>query len=307
MKFSSVINTITQATGRTTLYARKYSPEILTGAGIVGLVGAGVLASKATLKMPELMTQFREAKETVQYLRDEQSEEAYSSQDHVSDVTALHVVTVKEVIKAYAPAITLGVLGVVSILSAHGIMRHRNVALAAAYKLVEQSFSEYRKRVVEEVGEDKDREYRHGIETVEKKVKGSSEVERTSTMKKPHEYSGYARFFDEGNANWSKNADHNLLFLRKHQQYANDLLISRGHVFLNEIYDELGFERTKAGSVVGWVVSKDGDNYVDFGIYEFNSPQHRAFVNGDERSVLLDFNVDGVIWDQLPEGGVNGR
>ena len=83
------------------------------------------------------------------------------------------------------------------------------------------------------------------------------------------------------------------------QTFFNDLLLSRGHLFLNEVYDQIGIDRTKAGQVVGWVVSKDGDNFVDFGLFDGSTQEKRMFVNGHENSVLLDFNVDGVIYDKI--------
>jgi hypothetical protein len=87
------------------------------------------------------------------------------------------------------------------------------------------------------------------------------------------------------------------MFIRSQQNYANDLLNARGHVFLNEVYDMLGIERTSAGAVVGWVRG-NGDNEIDFGVLnDLHSGQR--FINGDERSVLLDFNVDGVVYDLI--------
>ena len=92
------------------------------------------------------------------------------------------------------------------------------------------------------------------------------------------------------------------MFLRAQQQYANDKLIAQGHLFLNEVYDMLGLPRTKAGAIVGWVYDDNnavGDNFVDFGIYDVHRETARDFVNGYERSILLDFNVDGVIYDLI--------
>ena len=88
------------------------------------------------------------------------------------------------------------------------------------------------------------------------------------------------------------------MFLKQQQSYANDLLKSRGHLFLNEVYDLLGIQRTKAGNIVGWIYDEKnpvGDNFVDFGIYDINRPKNRDFVNGYERTIILDFNVDGDI------------
>ena len=110
--------------------------------------------------------------------------------------------------------------------------------------------------------------------------------------------SQYARFFDESCINWSKTPEYNLMFLNGQQNFANDLLNARGHVFLNEVYDMLGIPRSQAGAVVGWVKGV-GDDYIDFGIFEGKTAAARAFVNGAERNILIDFNVDGVIYDLI--------
>ena len=88
------------------------------------------------------------------------------------------------------------------------------------------------------------------------------------------------------------------MFLNGQQNFANDLLQARGHVFLNEVYDMLGIPRSQAGAVVGWV-KEFGDGYVDFGIFDGKTSQARSFVNGEERNILLDFNVAGVIYDLI--------
>ena len=118
----------------------------------------------------------------------------------------------------------------------------------------------------------------------------------------PYDYSDYARFFDVGNPNWEKDSEYNLMFLKRQQAYANDKLKANGYLFLNEVYDMLGIPKSKAGQVVGWIYDPEngsGDNYVDFGIYNVNREAARDFVNGYERTILLDFNVDGNIWEKM--------
>ena len=93
-----------------------------------------------------------------------------------------------------------------------------------------------------------------------------------------------------------------LSFLRAQQTYFNELLQARGHVFLNEVYDALGLPRTKAGAIVGWVYDSDtpvGDNYISFEMCEANKEKVRNFINGVEPTILLDFNVDGIILDLI--------
>ena len=83
------------------------------------------------------------------------------------------------------------------------------------------------------------------------------------------------------------------------------MLRSRGHLFLNEVYDMLGYPRIKEGNIIGWIYDEKnpvGDNFVDFNIYPLNGIVDQAkinFINGDERSILLDFNVDGPILDLI--------
>lgn len=142
------------------------------------------------------------------------------------------------------------------------------------------------------------------IDGVEKKdVKVNTEINEEVIDKEDkiedHGLSIYARWFDDGCVGWTKDPEYNLAFLEAQQKYANNMLQTRGHIFLNEIYDLLGIPRTKAGAVMGWVDDKDhpGDiNYVDFGLY---SERNRDFINGFENTVLLDFNVNGNILDLI--------
>ena len=106
-----------------------------------------------------------------------------------------------------------------------------------------------------------------------------------------------ARWFDENATGWTKNQEINHVFLCQQERYANEKLRAQGYLFLNDVYDMLGFKRTARGQVLGWIYNKHnpvGDNYVDFGL---NEPRNRGFVNGYKKSILLDFNVDGdILW-----------
>ena len=138
--------------------------------------------------------------------------------------------------------------------------------------------------------------------SVDEKTGEEKVTKKTVNVADPNNYSSYARFFDDGCTGWTKDPEYNLMFLKKQQRYANDLLKSRGHLFLNEVYDMLGIPRTKAGQVVGWIYDEEypnGDNFVDFGIYDLYNEKARDFVNGYERTILLDFNVDGDIMNLI--------
>lgn len=313
MNFSNAIQTAKFAIGRGGVILKKYSPEILTAAGVIGTVGSTVLACKATLKVEDILDEAKKKSNLINAVHDGEIEvdAEYTDKDYSKDLLVNRTQTAVKLIKLYGPAITLGALSITAILGGQHILRKRNVAVMAAYKLCEESFNNYRSRVKDELGEEKDRQFYYGIteETVKDKVKskdGKTKTVTTKVEKAPdHLYSQYARFFDEANANWNKSPEQNMYFLKMAQNQMNDKLKARGHVFLNEVYDALGFERSEAGQLVGWVWNKDntameaGDGYIDFGIFDGNSYAKRAFVNGDERSILLDFNIDGMIYDLI--------
>lgn len=313
MNFSNAIQTAKFAIGRGGVILKKYSPEILTAAGVIGTVGSTVLACKATLKVEDILDEAKKKSNLINAVHDGEIEvdAEYTDKDYSKDLLVNRTQTAVKLIKLYGPAITLGALSITAILGGQHILRKRNVAVMAAYKLCEESFNNYRSRVKDELGEEKDRQFYYGIteETVKEKVKskdGKTKTVTTKVEKAPdHLYSQYARFFDEANANWNKSPEQNMYFLKMAQNQMNDKLKARGHVFLNEVYDALGFERSEAGQLVGWVWNKDntameaGDGYIDFGIFDGNSYAKRAFVNGDERSILLDFNIDGMIYDLI--------
>lgn len=279
------------------LLTKKFSPQILTGVGVVGVVTSGVLASKATLKLAPIVDEIKLGVEGAKDLKTSKTADEYSSTQYKKDVTHTYAIGAFEIVKLYGPAVTTMTLSIICLVSAQGIMHQRNAALAAAYKSIEQTFSEYRKRVIEEYGEDKDRDFRTGAREVEET---DSEGNVTTVMHLDgSKTSRYARYFDETNSNWEKKPEYNMLFLKSVQNYANDLLYVRGHVFLNDVYDRLGIDRTPEGAVVGWLMGGTGDNYIDFNIYDYQSQAKRAFVNGNEDSILLDFNVDGIMYEQI--------
>ena len=289
------------------LKAIKHSPEILAGVGVVGVVGSLVMACKATTKLSDVLEESKEQLDKIKEVAaDPAYEEKYSQDDAKKDTTITYVQTAMKVTKLYAPSVILCASSLGCLLASNNILKKRNAALSAAYMTVDKSFKEYRKRVADRFGEEVEKEIRYNIKAEEITKVDENGNEVTETFKvmdgtdDPNSYSDYARFFDESCAAWQNDAEYNLTFLKAQQQYANDLLKAKGRLFLNEVYRMLGIDETKAGQVVGWVYNPDnptGDNFVDFGIYNMQRERVRAFVNGYEPNILLDFNVDGVIWN----------
>ena len=301
---------LTRTLNRVGLKLKKHSPEILVVTGVVGTVASAVMACKATTKIDEVLAETKEnVEKTKDYVEKKGFSEKYTEEDYKKDLTIFYAKGGLELVKLYAPSVALGALSITAILSGHNVLRKRNVALAAAYATVEKGFKEYRGRVVERFGEELDRELKYNIKakeveetTVDEKTGEEKVTKKTVNVADPNKYSTYARFFDDGCTGWTKDPEYNLMFLKNQQRYANDLLKSRGHLFLNEVYDMLGIPRTKAGQVVGWIYDEEypnGDNFVDFGIYDLYNEKARDFVNGYERTILLDFNVDGYIMNLI--------
>lgn len=289
------------------LKLKKHSPEILVVAGIAGAAVSTVMACKATLKVDEIIKEKEEKMNEIETCLNSE-EYDYNEEDKKKDTTIVYTQTGLRLLKLYGPALGIGVLSITSILAGTHILRKRNVALAAAYTVVDKGFKNYRNNVVERFGEQVDKELRYNIkareiekESTDKNGKKKTTKQIVQTIDGGEPISEYARFFDELSSAYEKDSEYNLMFLRRQQDYANEVLKSKGYLFLNEVYDMLGIPRTKAGQIVGWIYNEKnpiGDNYVDFNIYNGSEASH-LFVNGYERSILLDFNVDGPILDLI--------
>ena len=303
---TELMNSMTRSLHKVGFKVKKYSPEILLGVGIVAGVATLVTACKATTKAGAILEDTKKKVDDIHHVLDNTEEygDQYTPEDGKKDLAITYVQTGYQFAKLYAPTVILGVTSLTCILASHNIIHKRNIALAAAYATVDNSFKQYRNRVIDRFGKELDRELKYNIKAQEVEETVVNEDGTETTVKKtvqtvhPDDISEYARFFDETCTSWDRNAEYNLMFLKRTQDHFNDLLRIRGHVFLNEVYDALGIQRTTAGQIVGWVYDENdphSDNYIDFGIYDLHNETKRHFVNGYEKSILLDFNVDGNI------------
>lgn len=334
MNKTEIMNSVTRMFSKANFQLKKHSPEILVVSGIVGMTASAVLACKATTKAGAIIEETKndmhdlhlvsvaagikcqnedsytnEDLKKIDLLTKQEETKSYTKDDLKKDTTIVYTQTAVKFIKLYGPAVLLGLASITSILAGHNIIRKRNVALAAAYATVDKSFKRYRGNVVERFGEEIDKELRYNIKAKEVEKTVTDEKGKEKKVKEvinvadnPNQYSDFARIFDEYCIGWSKDPESNLVFLKQQQNWANEKLQAKGYLFLNEVYEMLGFPITKAGASVGWIYDKDepvGDNFVDFGIYNLNSQKAHDFVNGYERSIVLDFNVDGPIIDMF--------
>lgn len=310
MKNATIVNKMTRTFHKVGFNLKKHSPEILVVAGVVGTVTSAVMACKATTKLNDILDSTKNEIDAIHKGIENKEVRGveYTEEDGKKDLAIVYTQTAVKIVKLYAPAVALGALSLTSIVTSNNILRKRNVALAAAYATVDKSFKEYRGRVVDRFGKELDRELRYNIkakeveETVIDEDGNEKTITKTVNSAEVNQHSDFARFFDEYCTGWTKDSEYNMTFLKAQQAQANRRLQEEGYLFLNDVYEMLGIPRSKAGQVVGWVYdpeNPDTDSFVDFGIYDLHDEAKRDFVNGRERSILLDFNVDGNIWDLM--------
>lgn len=302
---NEIMKSVSGVINKTTMTLKKHSPEILVVAGVVGAVASAVIACKATTKVGKIT---EEAKDMIDSIHEAEKNgvtpagETYTKEDCQKDLAITYVQTGIKYAKLYAPAVILGSLSVTSILASNNILRKRNIALGAAYAAIDKSYKEYRGRVIERFGEQVDQELKYNIKAkkfeeieTDPETGKQKKVKKTVMVADPNLQSDYAVYFDNKSRNYETNMDYNRMFLKAQQQYANDKLQARGHVYLNEVLDDLDLPRTPAGQIVGW--TKDGpDGYINFRIIEVE----RETEDGrHEPALLLDFNVEGNIWSQM--------
>lgn len=233
-------------------FVSKRSPEILMGIGISGMITTTVLAVKATPKALELI-------------------EEKKKEEWVDKLTPLEVVKVAW--KPYIPALVTCVVSTSCLIGASSVNAKRNAALATAYKLSETALTEYREKVIETIGEKKERTVRDRVaeERVKKNPVSKNEVIVTGN--------GKTLCFDPISGRYFmcsieviKRAENEL-----NKQMLHDI---SGYVSLNEFYDELGLDHTSVGDDLGW----NTDQLIDI---SFSSQLN----DNGEPSVVLDYLV----------------
>jgi len=301
------------------LFLKKNSPQILLGAGLVGGVVAAVLAAKATLKAQPIVDDMNfdlmALDEATRSLTEQAQKEGIDyefTEDNTKERVMIYAEAGLQFTKLYAPSVGLGVLSIACILGAHNIMSSRQVSLIAAYNILQEGFATYRERIVDAYGEEEEQNHFLGLKDEKFTVKGLDENGNKTKEKKTRKVqienpgSIYSRFFDKSSTQFRNSRALDRAFLLGQQRYANDLLTIRGYVFLNEVYESLGLPHSPEGQLVGWVLKsakemeEEGrDGYISFGLDDEDNEATVEFMNGTNESVLLNFNVDGIVFDQI--------
>ena len=302
------------ALNRVGLHLKKRSPEIMIFAGVVGTVASTVLACKATRKIDTILEPAKKDILKIHEVHEGKLEledgVEYTEKDYKTDLVKTYALTSLKFAKLYAPAASVGIVSIASILGGYNVMRKRYVASVAAYTAVNESFRKYRSNVTERFGKDVDRDMLYNIKA--KKLEGTvQDGDLESGINKKAKFadadeqrSEFARFFNSDSRSWENSFEYNLMFLKAQENLANDILKSRGHLFLNEVYDMLDIPHSQLGQAVGWVLNNEtGDGYVTFGLPTDEEVYlERIADDGNKkyaRAIPLDFNVDGVVWDLI--------
>lgn len=314
MKKTELVAKAGQILVKTKLGIKKHSPEILVATGIGTGIVAAIIACKQTIKANDIIAEARKNLQNIEDVKElaANNEVEYTEENEQEDRKTIGMQVAVGMVKTYALPVGLGILSITCILAGHHILKKRNVALAAAYSALSTDFMNYRKRVVNKYGKDVDFMLKNGLEKqiVANQVIDPETGEVKETKEEVLTYEGdklsqYARVFDEvGSTQWTPSADHNRAFLLMEQNYFNERIRTRGYIFLNEVYERLGFRPTKAGSVVGWVYQNADYEGIDFGIFTAHTQKAAEFLEGTEPSIILDFNVQGDILSLVTEGGV---
>lgn len=314
MKKTELATKASQILVKTKLGIKKHSPEILVVTGIGTGIIAAIIACKQTIKANNIIAEARKNLQNIEDVKElaANNKVEYTEENEQADREIIGKQVTVGMVKTYALPVGLGILSVTCILAGHHILKKRNVALAAAYSALSTDFMNYRKRVVDKYGKDVDFMLKNGLEKqiVANQVIDPETGEVKETKEEVLTYEGdklsqYARVFDEvGSTQWTPSADHNRAFLLMEQNYFNERIRTRGYIFLNEVYERLGFRPTKAGSVVGWVYQNADYEDIDFGIFTAHTQKAAEFLEGTEPSIILDFNVQGDILSLVTEGGV---
>lgn len=244
---------ITNVINKSKDFLGKHSPEILTGIGVTGMITSTVLAVKATPKALQLI------------------EEAKGHGEIRCDKLPVKSI-IKVAWKPYIPAAITGVASISCIVGASRINAKRNAALATAYAISERALVRYRDKVIETIGEKKEKEIKEKIaqDEVEKHPVSNTQVIVTSK--------GNTLCRDEISGRYFRS---DLDTIRKIINELNREMTYQNYVSLEDFYNRLGLEPTKNSAYLGW--------NLDGGLIELDFSTTLA--DNDEPCIVIDYSV----------------
>jgi hypothetical protein len=307
MLLDTIKKTVGPRVGRALLTGKNYSPELYLAGGLAMGIGSAIMLAKAHKRSDEVLDptieMIGDAKDYITEENfkavEETGHEAINRAEAQSIMKPMYGTLVLDAVKLYGPGVLMGVGSIALIMASHGVLRNRNRALISTVALIERGFSTYRKRVVDEYGKEVDEKLYFGADsrdvvTVEE-IEGGKTRKRKSKRNHIPEVPApmlYGRTFDETVPRWRTDRKRNETWLHMMQAMMNDKLDAYGVLFLNDVYEQLGFRKTAVGAVAGWCRDlPGGDNFVSFGL------DNSINLNKGDNRWMLDFNVQGNILD----------
>jgi len=278
-------------------WASKHASELCMAGGTITFGGALIFAGKGTLAATEVLENAKDQKADIEKAK---AYPEYTKDKERNDKIVVAATEIKGLAKAFAPAVGLSMISLAFFFEAHHIVKGRNLALACAYGTLSDSYKAYRGRVIEKYGEEEDYILNTGIvqetETItEVGEDGKKRKKKVKVDLLDGEPSGYQFIFDD---------EHSIMDvsdpieardkLECAQKYADGILHTKGYITLNEVLSGIGLPETTAGAVVGWQLKGNGDGFVDF-----RTRQIRTRMDEGGVAFLLDFNVDGPIYQDI--------
>lgn len=317
MIFSKALQFGKGAAGTGLLIAKKHAPELMIGTGILGFGATIYETVKATNKTNDILEEKEAVVTTIEAMREECNDHEYTDNSYRRDLQEANRRAKWGIVRAWAPVATLGGASVISILGGYKILNGRYVATAAAYKVLENGFERYRGNVIEKFGKDTDWQMLHDIKAEElmkareeqgrnKDIDADNKRRKVAKKRKQTAYADiYNNIFDEYSDRWQRywNAEQVLHYLKTKQNELNDMLRIRKHVFVNEVNDALGFERTPEGQVTGWILTRGNPNsHISLGIDEMPESELREILGthrNEDIRVKIRLNPDGLIYNLI--------
>lgn len=283
----------------------KHAPTILSVTASAGVIATGYLAWKAGTRFEDV--EGRDWDRRKECLR---NADIIPDEDVPKIERKNRILFILDTVRTVAPAAIVGAATITMIYFANSISKKRLAAMGAAYATLQTAFDGYKRTMVEALGKESvDKILKPKLPNVGKTAEeilssdNKSDAANVSdaVVNSLKTLSPYARIIaEESSSCWDPNEDYTSQNLAAVQLWANRRLERKGHLFLNEVFDQLGLSRTREGAVVGWLKNGEGDNYVSFG--DFDASIYRVPSDDYTRvdsNFIVDFNVDGVIWDRI--------
>lgn len=283
----------------------KHAPTILSITASAGVIATGYLAWKAGTRFEDV--EGRDWDRRKECLR---NADTIPDEDVPKIERKNRILFILDTVRTVAPAAIVGAATITMIYFSNSISKKRLAAMGAAYATLQTAFDGYKRTMVEALGKESvDKILKPKLPNVGKSAEeilssdNKSDAANVSdaVVNSLKALSPYARIIaEESSTCWDPNEDYTSQNLAAVQLWANRRLERKGHLFLNEVFDQLGLSRTREGAVVGWLKNGDGDNYVSFG--DFDASIYRVPSDDYTRvdsNFIVDFNVDGVIWDRI--------